>query len=107
MAASDMNRTEQSRTTDAELQSTRSYKANRISSVADVNGLRMQTHHRNRLDSFTRQSGYSAEDAKNIGKMTKFITPAKFSSWRMQEDSTRPSAPSISPLSTSAGRTAR
>ena len=36
---------------------------------------------RPRLPSF--HSGYSAVERKNIGKMTKFIVPAKFSSCRM------------------------
>ena len=51
-------------------------------------------------------SGYSAEDRKNIGKITKFITPAKFSSCLMKDDSISPSAPSISPPTSSAGMTA-
>ena len=49
----------------------------------------------------------SADDAKNIGKTTKFMTPAKFSSWRISEDITRPSAPSIMPTRISAGSTAK
>ena len=53
-----------------------------------------------------RHSGYSAEDAKNIGKITKFITPAKFSSCRMALDRNRPIAPSTSPDRISAGITA-
>src|SRR4051795_12619511 len=102
-----MNSSEQRLTMAAEFQSTRSYSAKRISSVAAVNGLSWQIHHSSRLDSFTRQSGYSAEEAKNIGKITKFITPAKFSSWRMSDDSTSPNAPNISPDRISAGSTAR
>ena len=54
-----------------------------------------------------RQSGYSAEEAKNIGKITKFMTPAKFSSCLMTDDMKSASAPSISPESTSAGNTVK
>ena len=49
-------------------------------------------------------SGYSAEDRKNMGKITKFMTPAKFSSWRMPFDSSNPRALSISATSSRAGR---
>ena len=31
-------------------------------------------------------NGYNADDAKNIGKITKFITPAKFSNCLIAED---------------------
>ncbi len=50
-------------------------------------------------DSCSFHSGYSAELMKNIGKITKFMVPAKFSSWRTWTDSSRPSAPSISAAS--------
>src|SRR6185312_938094 len=59
------------------------------------------------LDYCTSHSGYSAEEAKNIGKMTKFITPAKFSSWRMTDDMKRARDPSISPARISAGTRVR
>jgi hypothetical protein len=36
--------------------------------------------------------GYRAVDIKNIGKITKFITPAKFSSCLIKEDNNRPNA---------------
>jgi hypothetical protein len=42
---------------------------------------------------------------KNIGKITKFITPAKFSSCRITEDNSNPNAPSIMPERISAGST--
>ena len=42
-----------------------------------------------------------------MGKITKFITPAKFSNCRMTEESSSPKAPSISPARISAGNTAR
>src|SRR5262249_58372534 len=58
------------------------------------------------LPSLTRHSGYSADDAKNIGKITKFIAPAKFSSCLLTDDISMPSAPSMRPDRTRAGRTA-
>ncbi len=42
-----------------------------------------------------------------MGKITKFITPAKFSSCRITDERKSPSAPSINPASTSAGITLR
>ena len=55
----------------------------------------------------TRHSGYSAEEAKNIGKITKFMTPAKFSSCLTSDEISMPSAPSISPERMSAGSTVK
>ena len=46
-------------------------------------------------------------EAKNIGKITKFMMPAKFSSCLMVEDSSMPSAPNIMPVRMSAGSAAR
>ena len=43
---------------------------------------------------------------KNMGKMRKFITPAKFSSWRMREERNMPRAESVRPVSTSTGSSA-
>ncbi len=43
---------------------------------------------------------------KNIGKITKFIAPAKFSSWRTWTDSIRPSAASSAAASSSTGSVA-
>ena len=40
---------------------------------------------------------------KNSGKITKFITPAKFSSCLIKDDNNKPKAPSIIPTSTKAG----
>ncbi len=57
--------------------------------------------------SMTRHKGYSAEDAKNIGKMTKFMIPAKFSSCLISDDKSMPSAPSMRPARTRAGSTLR
>ena len=45
----------------------------------------------------------NAEDAKNIGKITKFITPAKFSSCFIADDKNIPNDPNISPEKISAG----
>ena len=47
-----------------------------------------------------RHNGYSAEDAKNMGNITKFITPAKFSSCLISDDNSNPSAASIKPDNT-------
>src|SRR5262249_60665539 len=46
------------------------------------------------------------DDAKNMGKITKFIAPAKFSSCLLTDDINMPSAPSMRPDRTRAGRTA-
>ena len=67
--------------------------ADQLDGMGEVDGADLV---RNRLDSRIFHSGYSADERKNIGKMTKFMTPAKFSSWRMVVDSSRPMAPSIS-----------
>jgi hypothetical protein len=49
-----------------------------------VKGLKRAIHHTHSApDSSSFHSGYSAVDMKYIGKMTKFIVPAKFSNWRM------------------------
>ena len=45
--------------------------------------------------------------AKNIGKMTKFMTPAKFSSCLISDEISIPKAPSMNPLSNSAGNSTR
>jgi hypothetical protein len=42
-----------------------------------------------------------------MGKMTKVITPAKFSSCLMSDDNSMPSAPSIRPDNAKAGSTVR
>ena len=55
------------------------------------------------LDSFIRHKGYRAEEVKNIGKITKFITPAKFSNCLITEEKKSPSDPSIRPERKSAG----
>src|SRR5471032_2952344 len=81
----------------------RSYRANRTNSTAWVNGFTAHSQYNHSLDSRIFHSGYSADDRKNNGKITKFITPAKFSSWRMALDSSRPSALSINATSSNAG----
>ena len=81
------------------------YRAWRISSTAWLKGLTAQIACSSSPASCIFHRGYRAVDRKKVGKMTKFITPAKFSSCRMAEDSSIPSAPSISPLTTSAGST--
>ncbi len=52
-----------------------------------------------------RHKGNKALEMKNIGKITKFITPAKFSSCLTVAESAMPSAPSMNPQITKAGRT--
>ena len=64
----------------------------------------MQTTYNHSLVSSIFHNGYRAEDAKNIGKITKFITPAKFSSCLIAEDRNIPKAPSISPETIKAGK---
>ena len=54
-----------------------------------------QIWYRSRLDSRIFHSGYSADERKNIGKMTKFMMPAVLE-LAMVVDSSRPMAPSIS-----------
>src|ERR1700754_3272290 len=93
-------------TTASDSQSTFRYRANRISSTAYVNGFRQQMKYTTGLDCCTSHSGYSAEEAKNIGKITKFITPAKFSNCLMPDDSSIPSEPIIMPDRIRAGITA-
>ena len=51
------------------------------------------------------QSGKSAGEMKNIGKITKFMVPAKFSSCLTCTDKSNPRAPNIIPVRTSAGKT--
>ena len=48
--------------------------------------------------------GYNAEEMKNIGKITKFIVPAKFSNCLIYTDINKPKAPSIIPNKIVAGR---
>ncbi|MNC35967.1 hypothetical protein D3C75_844670 [compost metagenome] len=81
----------------------RSYKAKRTSSTAWVNGFTAHSQYSHWLASRIFHNGYSAEDRKNSGKITKFITPAKFSSWRIAFDSNSPRALSISATSNNAG----
>src|ERR1700737_3992366 len=94
-------------TTASEIQLVCPYSAKRISSTEGGNGLGWQKKKSIGLPSCPRHSGYSAEEAKNIGKITKFITPAKFSSCLIPDEISMPSAPSIRPDSTSAGSTVR
>jgi hypothetical protein len=81
--------------------------ANRIASTACVKGLKRASRCTSQApDSCSFHSGYSAVLRKNIGKMTKFMVPAKFSSCFTYTDSTSPSAPSISAASRNTGRAA-
>jgi hypothetical protein len=73
------------------------YSAKRIHSTACVKGLNCATRYTHSApDSSSFHNGYRAVDMKYIGKMTKFIVPAKFSSCLMCTLSSRPSEPSIS-----------
>ena len=55
------------------------------------------------LASFIFHSGYNALDRKNIGKITKFITPAKFSNCLIKLDNINPSAPKKNAIKKIAG----
>ena len=69
-----------------------------------MKGLIAHSQYSHSLESRIFHNGYSADDMKNSGKITKFITPAKFSSWRIAFDSNRPRALSINATSSKAGR---
>jgi hypothetical protein len=45
------------------------------------------------LPSLTRHSGYSADEAKHIRKITKLVAPAKFSSCLLTDDISMPARP--------------
>ena len=82
--------------------------ANRMASTAWVNGFHCASvASQAEPDSRSFHSGYSALLMKNMGKMTKFMAPAKFSSWRTYTDSHSPSAASMKAASARVGRAAR
>ncbi|MNH19444.1 hypothetical protein D3C79_791800 [compost metagenome] len=68
-----------------------------------MNGFTAHSQYNHWLASRIFHNGYSADDRKNSGKITKFITPAKFSSWRMAFDSNSPRALSMKATSSNAG----
>ena len=80
------------------------YIAKRSSSTAWVKGFTAQMSRSKGELSAIFHSGYKALDMKNIGKMTKFITPAKFSSCLIVDEINNPRAPSITPVRISTGK---
>jgi hypothetical protein len=68
------------------------YKLNLIDSTIYVNGLYEEILNNKIDESFIFHSGYKAELRKNIGKITKFITVAKFSNCFITDDIKRAKA---------------
>ncbi len=68
------------------------YKENLIDSTIYVKGLNEDILNNKIDESFIFQRGYSAELKKNIGKITKFITVAKFSNCLITDEINRAKA---------------